>query len=196
MKEEGGNTAASPPAAASSSPTASQENDQAQANAAAAPSGVIASSKTQNEERSRQYAAGCGRRKGGGGVRGTLFKGRSKHKPAQGVGSGAAGAAACGKFTSPEAVLSAARQVKDSLPQLSPELLANLKARGLEPCTLKEVLEERGIGWAATQVRGHAHSYPTHSSLVPFPLSLCIGGLLDGGFITVLVIVMKPPSNC
>ncbi|CDI86595.1 chypothetical protein, conserved, putative [Eimeria praecox] len=152
MKEEGGRTAASPSAAASSSPTASQENDQAQANAAAAPHGVT--TKPQDDVNASQYAAGYGRRKGGaGGARGSLLKGRSKHRPAQGVGGSGSGAAVCSKFVSPEAVLSAAREVKDSLPQLSPELLTSLKARGLEPCTLREVLEERGIDWAATQVR-------------------------------------------
>ncbi|CDJ36597.1 uncharacterized protein EMH_0091520 [Eimeria mitis] len=143
MKEEGGHTAASPSAAASSSPTASQENDQAQANAAAAPLGAT-STKPHNGVHARQYAAGCGRRRGGGsGVRGPVFKGRSKHKSAQGMGNGASGNAACSKFISPEAVLSAAQLVKDSLPQLSPELLSSLKARGLEPCTLKEVRDER-----------------------------------------------------
>ena len=177
MIEEGGPIPASLSAAASSSPSASQENDQAQANSAVDPSGFI-STKPQNGMHARQYAAGCGgrRRGGGGGVRGTFLRGRSKNRPSQGVGSGASGAALCSKFVSPEAVLSAARQVKDSLPQLSPELLTSLKARGLEPCTLKEVLEERGIDWAATQVRSSPHNYAAQYPLPPLFIRSSIGG--------------------
>lgn len=130
-------------AAASSSPDASQENDQSQANALGLPCAVGEPSAKQQETR---HPA---RRRGGGAV----WKARSRGKLAAACGSGGSTSCSSSKFVSPEAVLAAARELKDKLPEVSPELLERLKARGLEPCTLQQVLDERGLQWAATQVR-------------------------------------------
>ncbi|CDJ69651.1 chypothetical protein, conserved, putative [Eimeria necatrix] len=151
MSVEGGPTRASPSVAATSSPSASQENDQAQANSASVPHGLP--SMKQQDITAPDYAAGYVRRGGVGGFKRGSLKGRGRNKLATGLGAGSGLSGAATKFVSPDAVLDAARRVKDSLPDLSPELLASLRARGLEPCTLKEVLEERGLQWAATQVR-------------------------------------------
>lgn len=150
MSVEGGPTRASPSVAATSSPSASQENDQAQANSASVPHGLP--SMKQQDITAPDYAAGYVRRGGVGGFKRGSLKGRGRNKLATGLGAGSGLSGAATKFVSPDAVLDAARRVKDSLPDLSPELLASLRARGLEPCTLKEVLEERGLQWAATQV--------------------------------------------
>lgn len=80
-------------------------------------------------------------------------KAKSRNKPVVSSGSGSFSGGAGSKLLSPEEVLEMARTVKDKLPEVPKKLLEDLKARGLEPCTLQDVLDERGLQWAATQVR-------------------------------------------
>ncbi|KAL8424652.1 hypothetical protein Efla_006437 [Eimeria flavescens] len=149
--EQGPSVAAA--AAAASSTEASQENDQAQANSAGGPQ--LAAPLKQEELQSPAGAQPRMSRGAGGpqrGPSGPSFKGRAKCKAAAVSAAGTGAAWGSSKFVSPEAVLEAARRVKDQLPEVTPELLENLRARGLEPCTLQDVLNERKLEWAVTQV--------------------------------------------
>lgn len=136
-----------PTAAASSSPEASQENDQTHANFAEALGRA-----PPVKQGSPFPVTVDGRKRSAEAPRAAPPKGRSKNKPAIAPGSNGTAGGCGSKFVSPEAVLEAAREIKEKLPEVSSELLDSLRARGLEPCTLKEVLEERGVQWAVTQM--------------------------------------------
>ena len=136
----------------SASVSASQENDQMQANA----SGAAKPAFSGKQEKLDLLACAANIEQSLGAApkssfKGTFAKGKGKSKP---VSSGNNGSVAGinNKLLSPQEMGEAAREVKDKLPELSEQLLADLKSRGLEPCTLQEVLDERGLQWAATQV--------------------------------------------
>ncbi|OEH77017.1 hypothetical protein cyc_01881 [Cyclospora cayetanensis] len=159
MEVDVGLTHHPPVKTAACSPNASQENDQAQANVAVAfraDEGAQGPPSVKPEEALvSECSSGCRKRKTGvGGVPPkTPFNCRSKARTTILSGSGGCCGGSSSKFVSAAAVLEEARKVKDSLPELSKDFLDSLLARGLEPVTLKEVLEERRLQWAATQVR-------------------------------------------
>ncbi|KAL8273032.1 hypothetical protein Esti_003085 [Eimeria stiedai] len=134
-------------ALASTSSEASQENDQVQARG---PFGAPLLAKRGRALGKRGPRGSRGR---GAGAHRLSLKSRPKVKAALACTSSGVPPCSSFKFVSPEAVVEAARRVKDRLPDVSEELLASLKARGLEPCTLQEVLDERKLQWAVTQAR-------------------------------------------
>ncbi|KAL8448620.1 hypothetical protein Emag_003935 [Eimeria magna] len=144
-----------PAAAASSSSEASQENDQAQANSVGAPSvaGTLGAPSLAKRLGARGRGGFRGSRGRGAGAHRLSLKGRPKAKAAVACASSGVPPWSSYKFVSPEAVVEAARRVKDRLPDVSEELLESLRARGLEPCTLQQVLDERKLQWAVTQAR-------------------------------------------